>query len=246
MVLLSFVNYSPPFTFGVAAFFLFFAMWGSKMAWESRNVPEVFNESKQIGVAVYFVLLFSFIVLPLDLILSDWGSTYTQGDHATNGNAEQPSTVRFTNKQESIQAAFLHAITNNKNEFSDWKLDELDHSIATLNSNVSDALSMLRGENGIFAGDFRIIESNNVPDAQSVALLRGICILIVVFVEVVALFAPRFYTDLVKKEGKNIVLSKLKTPGMKSKSKTRPITIRVGPNRSQTHTTKRNSAQILP
>lgn len=233
-------GYSIPFTFGVVAFFLFFAIWGSKMAWESRNLPMFFNESKQIGIAVYFVLLVSFIVLPLDLILSQWGSTslQTQDESPT-------SPLSLSNKQESIHAAVLLAMANNRNLFSDWNLDELDESMNLVYSNVSNALSVLRRESGIFAQQFEVVETDTVPNARAIALLRGTCILIIVCVEVIALFASRFYTDLVKKEGRSIAIASINVLDSKGEKKSQAISSEYGSRLSTAKNSRHKNVGIV-
>jgi len=45
------------FVWVLAAYILLYVLYGSYLAYQTRNVPEAFNESKSIGVSLYFILI---------------------------------------------------------------------------------------------------------------------------------------------------------------------------------------------
>jgi len=53
------------FVWVLVAYVLGYVLYGSNLAYQTRNVPEAFNESKSIGISLYFILIIGAMVIGL-------------------------------------------------------------------------------------------------------------------------------------------------------------------------------------
>jgi hypothetical protein len=127
------------FVGALAAFILGYVLYGSSLAYQTRNIPEVFNESKSIGMSLYFILIMGALLIALltlvktnmnavavllaygliITVLTVWATIFGhkllilvkgQGDVvATNHTSQVPQTVQVAYKTQEADIVLLQS-----------------------------------------------------------------------------------------------------------------------------------------